>query len=366
LLGGAFVTAEDIVRYAYDRNASDIFIQAGSRPAFRIGGHIYFSEDLPELTKEQTAALAAEMLSEEQLRRLKEFNEVDAGVEFPGITRIRANCFWATGSIGVVMRLIPLSIPDIEDLGLPPKVREFATYGDGVVLVTGPTGSGKTTTLAAVTDLINAHRQLSIITIEDPIEFVHRNRKSIVIQRELGSDTNSFHDALKYSLRQNPDVILIGEMRDVETITVALSAAETGHLVFSTLHTTSAGETLERIVGTFQADEQELICDRLSYTLRAICAQKLIPSVDGGRAVAIELMITNAYISKLIKDNKADGIYERIQEGLHDGMQTMEQSLFWLYQAGWITADDAMRNAGNPLMLRSMMRDHEREVAINS
>lgn len=355
------MTTEQIVRYAYDQGASDIFIQAKSSPAFRIGGHIYFAEDLPVLSGDETRALAHEFLTASQAERLETDREVDVGLEFEGLTRVRVNVFWASGHVGMVMRLVPLKILQIDELGLPPKLREFAQYNDGVVLVTGPTGSGKSTSLAAVIDLINANRQVSIITIEDPIEFVHFNKKAIIIQREVGLDTRSFMNGLKYSLRQNPDVILIGEMRDTETIGVALSAAETGHLVFSTLHTTSAGETLERIVGTFPAEEQDLICERLSFSLKAICAQKLVPTVDGGRVAAVELMVTNAYIAKLIRDNRPQDIYERIQEGLNDGMQTMEQSLLWLYEAGWITEEEARRNAGNPLVLRSMLRDLERE-----
>jgi twitching motility protein PilT len=355
------MTVEDIVRYAYDQSASDIFIQAKSHPAFRIGGHVYFGEDLPVLSPDDTEGLARSILTESQVQRLERDKEVDVGLEFAGITRVRVNAFWASGSIGMVMRLVPLKIHQIDDLGLPPKIKEYAEYGTGVVLVTGPTGSGKSTTLAAVIDLINSKRQVSIITIEDPIEFVHQNKLAVVIQREVGIDTQSFMNGLKYSLRQNPDVILIGEMRDTETIGVALSAAETGHLVFSTLHTTSAAETLERIVGTFPAEEQPLICERLSFSLKSICAQKLIPTVDGGRVAAIELMVTNAYISKLIRDNRPGDIYERIQDGLNDGMQTMEQSLLWLYAAGWITEEEARRNAGNALVLRSMLRDFDRQ-----
>lgn len=355
------MTIEDLVRYACDQRASDIFAKAGSHPAFRVGGHIQFVDALPVLSAEGMSSLARELLSDGQWNALQDRREVDAGVQFEGLTRVRANVFWTSGTIAMVLRLVPLDIKPLEELYLPAKVSEFATYNDGVVLVTGPTGSGKSTTLAAIIDLINANRRASIITIEDPIEFVHRNKQSIVIQREVGTDTKSFSDGMKYSLRQNPDVILIGEMRDKETVGVALSAAETGHLVLSTLHTTSAAETLERIVGMFPADEHVLLCERLSYSLRAICAQKLIPSLYGQRVPAVELMVTNAYVAKLIRENRCGDIYQRIEDGLHDGMQTMEQSLAGLYQAGWITQEEAMRNAGNALALRALIRDLDRQ-----
>jgi twitching motility protein PilT len=270
------------------------------------------------------------------------------------------NIYAQRGSPATVCRLIPTKIRSLDDLGVPPKVKDFTTHRNGLVLVTGPTGSGKTTTLAAIIDLINQNRKLNIVTIEDPIEFVHHDKEAIVSQREIGIDTDNFNVALRHVLRQAPDIILIGEMRDLETMNIALQAAETGHLVFATVHTASAAETLDRISNMYQPHERPMLWLRLSVTLRGVLSQKLIPRADGtGRLAAIEVMDVTPTIVTMLEKGQSDDIYSAIRQAGNEaywGMQTMNQCLLRFYKAGIISEQDALANAGQYTELRQMIR----------
>ena len=281
----------DLIRQAFDLKASDLFIKAGSPPMLRLHGRITAVEGTEKLTGDDTRRMAYSIMTHEQIGRFEHRHELDIGWELDGMTRVRTNVYQQRGTIGVVSRLVPLKIYTLEQLGMPPAVGEMTKSHQGLILVTGPTGSGKSTTLAGMINKINEEQSKNIVTIEDPIEFVHPDKQCILSQREVGIDTDSFSDALKYVLRQNPDIILIGEMRDVESVAVALQAAETGHLVFGTLHTASAAETLERIVNLFPPEEKMLLCMRMSQSVRGFLAQKLLPRVDTvGRVAAVEIM----------------------------------------------------------------------------
>ncbi|NLN75436.1 MAG: type IV pilus twitching motility protein PilT [Armatimonadetes bacterium] len=338
--------------------ASDIFVKAGNEPMMRLNGKIRpLGNGYTELTGEDVEQLAYGMMSHEQIGRFERRHELDLAFTVEGVARFRANVYKQRGTMGMVLRVIPLEIYSIEQLGLPEAVAKFADLRQGLVLVTGPTGCGKSTTLAAIIDLINRNRRCNIVTVEDPIEFVHPDKKAIVNQREIGIDTDSFTDALKYVVRQSPDVILIGEMRDVETMNVALAAAETGHLVFSTVHTCSAAETMDRIMNMFPPHDKPMVCMRLSVSLKGIVSQKLVPRTDkDARIAALEVMIANPTVSKLIEEGRSGQIYQAIGEGDFWGMQTMNQSLDRYFKAGIISEVEAIANAGNVTELRQMMR----------
>jgi twitching motility protein PilT len=350
------VELEPLLRIAAERKASDLFIKENSPPAMRLNGRIQVS-DGPPLTADDTRRLAYSILTHEQIGRFEHRHEMDIAFTIEGVTRIRANVHMQRGSIGLVCRLVPLKIYSLEQLGMPPVLAEVTKSRSGLILVTGPTGSGKSTTLAAMIDLINTTRRANIVTVEDPIEFVHPDKLCIVSQREVGIDTDSFMDAMKYMMRQNPDVILIGEMRDLETFNVALAAAETGHLVFSTLHTSSASETLDRIINMFPPQDRDMVCLRLSGSLRGVISQKLLPRTDGtGRVAAIEVMICTPTIAKLVEEGRASQIYAAIAEGNFWGMQTMNQCLLKYYKAGLISEEEAIHNAGNSTEMKQMIR----------
>jgi len=337
--------------------ASDIFLKAGAPPVMRLNGKITNLGDYPELQPEDTEALAYSIMSHEQIGRFERRHELDLAFAIEDIARFRANIYRQRGSIGLVLRIIPLKIYTLEELGMPPVISKICEQRQGLVLVTGPTGCGKSTTLAAMIDLINTNRRCNIITVEDPIEFVHPDKKAIVNQREIGIDTDSFTDALKYVVRQSPDVILIGEMRDVETMNVALAAAETGHLVFSTVHTCSAAETMDRIMNMFPPHDKPQVCMRLAVSLKGIVSQKLIPRMDrAGRIASLEILIANPTISKLIEEGRSGQIYPAIAEGDFWGMQTMNQCLDRYFKAGIISEEEAIANAGNVTEIRQMMR----------
>jgi twitching motility protein PilT len=347
----------DLIRQAFDLKASDLFIKAGSPPMLRLHGRITAVEGTEKLTGDDTRRMAYSIMTHEQIGRFEHRHELDIGWELDGLTRVRTNIYQQRGTIGVVSRLVPLKIYTLEQLGMPPAVGEMTKSHQGLILVTGPTGSGKSTTLAGMINKINEEQSKNIVTIEDPIEFVHPDKQCILSQREVGIDTDSFSDALKYVLRQNPDIILIGEMRDVESVAVALQAAETGHLVFGTLHTASAAETLERIVNLFPPEEKMLLCMRMSQSVRGFLAQKLLPRVDTvGRVAAVEIMIATPTVAKLIEEGKTGNIYTAIQEGGFWGMQTMNQCLTRYFKAGLISEEDAMAAAGNITELRQMIR----------
>lgn len=346
-----------LIAMANEMKASDIFIKEGSPPSLRVHGRIQPTQGYPALSADDTRALAYSIMSHEQIGRFEHRHELDLAFTVEGLVRIRANVYQQRGSLGLVCRLIPLKLYTLDQLGLPPVIGEMTSNRQGLILVTGPTGSGKSTTLAAMINKINDERRANIVTVEDPIEFIHPDKQCIVSQREIGLDTDSFTDALKYVVRQNPDIILIGEMRDIETMNVALQASETGHLVFSTVHTASASETLDRIINLFPPHEKNQLCMRMSNSLRGVVSQKLLPRVDAeGRVAAVEIMIATPTIAKLIEDGRAGNLYSAIQEGTFWGMQTMNQCLVKYFRAGIISEDDAMRAAGNITELKQMIR----------
>lgn len=355
-------TVDDYLRAAAELKSSDCFLRGNARPSFRVHGRIE-PTDYPMLTDAEVRALAYSKMSGRQIEEFERHHEMDLAFTVDGVTRIRCNVFMQRGMVGMVLRLIPIKIQSLEELGLPPILGEFTKHRQGMVLITGPTGSGKSTTLAAMIDLINANRLVNIVTIEDPVEFVHPDKKAILCQREVGIDTDNFQEALKRVLRQAPDVILIGEMRDLETMNVALQAAETGHLVFATVHTASAAETLDRISNMYQPHERPMLWLRLSVTLRGVVSQKLIRRADGsGRVAALEIMVVTPTIAKMLEDGKSEDIYSQIrQAGLETywGMQTMNQCLVKFVRAGVISQEEALMNAGNYAELRQLL--HRRD-----
>jgi len=347
-----------LIEYGAEVRASDLFLKVGSPPHLRVNGQVA-PLDEPELTPDETRAVAHELMNERQIALFEDYHERDLGITHGDICRLRINIYQERGNTGLVMRIIPLDIYSLEELGMPPVLgsQAVALARQGLVLVTGPTGCGKSTTLAAMIDLINRTRHCNIVTVEDPIEFVHRDKNSIVNQREVGVDTESFSDALKYVVRQSPDVVLIGEMRDPETMQVAMQASETGHLVFSTVHTVSAGETMERIINMFPPHDKNQICLRMSKSLNAVISQKLVPRCDvSGRVAACEVMIATPTIAKIIEDGHPSEVYNAIDEGAFWGMQTLNQALSALFVAGRISEEEAMHNAGNRTELKQMLR----------
>lgn len=356
----------DVVRAAAEVKASDVFWKPGGPPHVKLKGVVELAPGgpWPELDQADTEELARSLMSEEHWERFQDFPEKDVGLSIEGVCRLRINIYRERGNTCAVMRIIPLEILTIDDLQMPQVLKDISMSPQGMVLVTGPTGCGKSTTLAAMIDHINRNRKANIITVEDPIEYVHRDRNCIISQREVGIDTAEFQDALKYAMRQAPDVILIGEMRDVTTMAVAMQAAETGHLVFSTVHTTSAAETLERIVNMFPPHDKQQICMRLSRTLRAVISQSLVARKEGtGRIAAMEIMVVTPTIQKFIEDGRPSEMYDAIVEGAHWGMMTKNQSLLKLYADGFITADTAMFWAGNRTEMRQMIRRLDGERA---
>ena len=300
------------------------------------------------LTPEEHTNLLMSVLNEERAARLEKFKEVDLSYNVPGVSRFRVNMFWQRGNIGAVFRVIPYNIRTIDELGMPEVCKRLAMLPRGLILVTGPTGSGKSTSLAAMIDYINTNRRQHVITVEDPIEYVHRDKTSIINQRELGTDTHTFSDALKHVMRQNPDVILVGEMRDLETISLAITAAETGHLVFSTLHTVDAAQTIDRIVDVFSPEQQAQIRTQLSVTLQAVISQTLLPVKNGaGRIAAFEVMTATPSIRTLIRDGKTHHIYMDIQTGADLGMQTLDGSLLNLLKQDKIDYEHALAKSSN-------------------
>jgi twitching motility protein PilT len=329
-----------------DRRASDLHLTAGAPPMIRSRGRLVALEGFAVLTPTDTREVIYSILSGAQRQRLENNWQIDFAYAVPGRARFRVNAYFQRGALGAAFRLIPFEVVPLEELGLPPAVREFADKPRGLVLVTGPTGSGKSTTLASIIDVINQTRQDHIMTIEDPIEFLHQHKNCIVNQRELGSDATSFADALKAALRQDPDVILVGEMRDIETMQTAITAAETGHLVFATLHTQDAPQTVDRIVDSFSADQQGQIRAQLSIALQGIVTQTLVPTADGaGRAVAAEVMIPTPAVRNLIREAKTHQLYSVIQTGSAFGMQTMDASLAGLVRSGRVTLAVAQQRA---------------------
>ncbi|MCZ6726810.1 MAG: type IV pilus twitching motility protein PilT [Acidobacteria bacterium] len=341
----------DLLKIAVEREASDIHLKVGNHPILRISGRLHPLIEISRLMQDDTAAMAFSIMNARQKQKFKEDLEIDIGYSVPGLGRFRSNVFQQRGAVGLVLRVVPTRILAIRELMLPPVLEKIADSQRGLVLVTGTTGSGKSTTLAAMIDYINNQRTEHIVTIEDPIEFIHQDKKSIINQRELDVDTRGFAPALRSALRQDPDVILVGEMRDYETIETALLAAETGHLVLSTLHTLDATETVNRVIAVFPPHQQKQIRLQLSQVLRAIISLRLMPRADGvGRVPATEVLISTGYIRECIENKeKTKYIREQIALGTSQyGMQTFDQSLYRLYENGLITFDEALRRASNP------------------
>ncbi len=353
------VTLRELLEQMVKMGASDLHLTVGAPPVVRIDGKLQRLQGYDILTSEQTKKLSYSMLNEKQKLKFEQNSELDFSFGIEQMSRFRCNIFMQRGNVAVALRQIPYRIRSFEELGLPKVVADFSKLPRGLVLVTGPTGSGKSTTLAAIIDKINKERPVHIITVEDPIEYLHRHQMALVNQREVYSDTNSFAAALKYALREDPDVVLVGEMRDLETIEAALSISETGHLAFATLHTNSAAESINRIVDSFPTNQQEQIRVSLSFSLQAIISQTLIPKIGGGRVLALEIMICTPAIRALIRDDKIHQMYSMIQSGQKYGMKTMNQSLAELYLAGKITLNDSMNYSPNPQELGEMLSRHK-------
>ena len=342
---------DDLLRIAMERRASDLHLKVGNYPHLRIDGELAPLTDQPRVSAEDMLTMAFSMMSARQKQKFKETTEIDMAYGVAGLGRFRVNVFQQRGNVGLVLRVIPTKIRALDELYLPKIVEQVCEMPRGLILVTGVTGSGKSTTLAAMIDRINSSRAEHIITIEDPIEFLHRDKKGYVNQREVEVDTPSFSSALRASLRQDPDVILVGEMRDMETIGTALHAAETGHMVFSTLHTLDAVETINRIISVFPPPEQKQIRLQLAATLRGVISQRLVKRADGaGRVPAVEVLISTAYIREcIITPEKTRGIKDALAQGTSQyGMQTFDQSLYDLLQQGLISYEVALENASNP------------------
>ncbi len=341
---------DDLLKVMVKRKASDLHLKVGSPPVLRIDG-VLTPLDSKRLTPEGLEDIIFSILNEKQKQKYLETHELDFSYSVPGLARFRANLSQQRSTMRVVMRQVPFNIPTFEELNLPARVLEkLATQPDGIVLLTGPTGSGKSTTLAAIINYINSTRNRHIVTVEDPIEFLYRDKLSIISQRELGEDTESFNEALRHVLRQDPDVILIGEMRDLETISTAITAAETGHLVFSTLHTTEASQSIDRMIDAFPPHQQNQIRIQISFSLQGIITQRLLPQIDGkGRVPAVEVLVATPLIKKLILEKAPPAkIYETIQAGDFYGMQTLNQSLVELIQSKQIKKEDAFAVSTSP------------------
>ncbi len=332
-----------------EREASDLHVTAGERPKLRIDGDMTDSSVPDVLTPKDTLQLAYSVLTENQKKRFETEDELDFSFGIQNLARFRGNVFKQRGCVAVVIRMIPFNVRTFQELRLPPVIARLAERPRGLILVTGPTGSGKSTTLAAVIDKINKERKGHIITVEDPIEFIHRHQQCIVNQREVGTDTRSFANALKYCLREDPDVILVGEMRDLETIAAALTIAETGHLALATLHTNSAAESINRIIDVFPHNQQSQVRAQLAFVLEGVITQVLLPKAKGrGRVMAAEIMVATPAIRALIRDEKIHQIYSAMQSGKKFGMQTMNDALYQLYVAREVNEDECLRVSSDP------------------
>jgi twitching motility protein PilT len=350
-------SVDELLEQVVVRGASDLHVTVGSEPVVRVNGHLERLDDFARLTPEDTQRMLYRILSTEQQKHFEVKRQIDISYSIPGLARFRVNVYVQRQSLGAAFRLIPAELKTLEQLGLPPVLKEFTQKPRGLVLVTGPTGSGKSTTLAAVIDEINRTRDDHIMTIEDPIEFLHRHKRCVVNQREIGPDATSFAEALRGALRQDPDVILLGEMRDLETIGTALTAAETGHLVFATLHTQDAPSTVDRLIDVFPAAQQEQVRVQIASTLQGIVTQTLLPTADGrGRVAALEILLPDDAVRNLIRQAKVEQIYSIMQTNTSRGMQTLEQALLDLVRLGKITADLALQRSSRPQQLKSLLQ----------
>jgi twitching motility protein PilT len=352
----AQISIDSLLEQMVARNASDLHITVGTPPSLRMRGHVERMEGVPPLSPEQTQHMLYRILSSEQQKHLEIKRQLDMSHSIPGLARFRVNVYFQRGAVGAAFRLIPHELKTLEQLGLPASLYELARKPRGMVLVTGPTGSGKSTTLASLIDEINRTRAEHILTIEDPIEFLHRHKRCIVNQREIGPDATTFGEALRAALRQDPDVILLGEMRDLETIGTALTAAETGHLVFGTLHTQSAPGTIDRMIDVFPAAQQEQVRVQIAATLQGVVTQALLPTADGqGRVPALEILLPDDAVRNLIRQAKVEQIYSVMQTATSRGMQTMEQSLADLTLRGTVLLDVALGASSRPDQLEGLL-----------
>jgi len=352
----AGINLRGLLEEMVSRNASDLHIVAGERPKLRVDGDIVNSSVEHSLAPKDTLQLAYSVLTEEQKKRFELEDELDFSFGIQNLARFRGNVFKQRGCVSMVVRQIPFAIKTFDQLGLPGSIAKMAEKPRGLVLVTGPTGSGKSTTLAAMIDKINRERKGHIITVEDPIEFIHKHQSCIINQREIGSDTKSFANALKYALREDPDIILVGEMRDLETIAATLTIAETGHLAFATLHTNSAAEAINRIIDVFPSHQQSQVRAQLAFVLEGIVTQTLLPKAQGkGRVMAAEILVVTPAIRALIRDDKVHQIYSSMQAGKKWGMQTLNDALYALYMNREVTADECLRVSGDPVEFQRMI-----------
>jgi len=346
----------DLLLEVLDRRASDLHLTAGARPTIRVRGRLVPLEHLPVLTPRDTRELVYAILTNDQRQRLETDWQLDFAYAVPGHARFRVNAYHQRAALAAAFRLIPFEMPSIDDLGLPPVLHELARRPRGLVLVTGPTGSGKSTTLAAMIDEINRTREQHVLTIEDPIEFLHPHKRCLVNQRELGADTPTFALGLKAALRQDPDVILIGELRDLETVGIALTAAETGHLVLATLHTQDAAQTVDRIIDVFPPEQQGQVRTQLAVALQGIVTQQLLPGADGTRRVAAcEVLVPTPAVRNLVREGKTHQIPSALQTGAQAGMQTMDSALAALVRAGTVNARVALERSSTPEELRRLL-----------
>ena len=356
---------DDLLEQMVALGASDLHITVASPPAFRIRGHIHRAEGYDAFDSDMTRQLLYRILSSEQQKNFELKRQLDFAYAIPGLARFRVNVYYQRETVGAAFRLIPQDIKSLEELQLPPVLHRLAEYPRGLVLVTGPTGSGKSTTLAAIIDEINRNRAEHILTVEDPVEFVHKHKRCIVNQREIGPDAPTFAEALKAALRQDPDVILVGEMRDLETISTALTAAETGHLVFGTLHTQSAPSTIDRIVDVFPPEQQEQVRIMIAGSLQAVVTQNLLPTADGqGRVAALEVLLPDDAVRNLIRQAKVEQVYSIMQTNTARGMQTMEQSLADLALRRVINVDVALERSSRPDQLTGILERAGLDVKI--
>jgi len=348
------MTMDSLLRAVVERGASDLHIKAGTPPTLRIDGRLEPAHD-ERLSVEKVRELITEILTPAQLEEFHRHLELDLAYSLPGVSRFRVNIYKQRGGIGAAIRTIPAAVPTIEQMGLPKILTHLASLPRGLVLVTGPTGCGKSTTLAAIVNHINRTRSCHIVTVEDPIEYLHHDDKCLITQREVGADTHSFTEALRHVLRQDPDVILIGEMRDHETISTAITAAETGHLVLATLHTVNAPQTVDRIVDVFPPHQQQQVRMQLSVAIEGVLSQTLLPRREGhGRIAAVEVMVGTSAIRNLIREGKTHQIPSTIQSGIKDGMQTLNQSLRQLVKQHLVTYEVAMAHSSNPQELAQL------------
>jgi twitching motility protein PilT len=341
----------ELLQFAVERKASDLIITAGVPPALRVQGDLTYVKGEP-LTGEDTQRLIYDILTQDQVAQFEQEKELDFSLGLGDRHRFRANCYWQRGCVGAAFRIIPRTIPGLQQLGVPAIMEDLVLRPQGLLLITGPTGHGKSTTQASLIDIVNHEKKVHVVTIEDPIEFLHSSKRSVVDQREVGQDTLSFAEALRHVLRQDPDVILVGEMRDLETMRTAITAAETGHLVIATLHTNDAVQSVDRVIDSFPPHQQSQVRTQLSLCLEAVLSQRLLPRKGGGRRVlATELLLNNSAVSNLIREGKIQNIYGVMETQGRIGMYTMDKCLRQLYLDGAVTRDEARRHMKNPQML---------------